>query len=334
MEEKTVPCFFSIHEKDPSYQVSYEITNVCNLNCGHCCNKSTSEAFAGMPIGRILQMIDELASLRINSIYLSGGEPTKYPHFNEVVDYVHAKGIDLALATNATEIDDVLPVLKTFSQTREGVFVSLDGLYDTHDTLRGREGAFEKSVRSIRLLVQNRVPVRISTVIWKGNVSELEDIVLFCGSLGVYKVHFSMLFDTGRAAENDVAIPASQYGEICRKVEALSDKYSREGFSISMKRNRSLLQGCDYCHGAEKIIHINSRGRVFPCSWIAKTRLGEKYSFQWEPGNMRERLSQLLGFQDLVQKRIRLHGVSGCPAVAFQYHGAETAPDPLNDFLQ
>lgn len=333
MNERIVPCFFSIHYDNASYQVSYEITNACNLKCKHCCNKSTLEDFGGMPSECVKLLIDDLSIINTNSIYISGGEPTRYPSFMEIVDYIHSKGIDLALATNGTEIEHVMPALQTFSNTHEGVFISLDGLGSTHDSLRGVEGAFDKTVASIRRLLAEKVPVRISCVVWKGNVYQLEDIVKFVGNLGVYKLHFSMLFNTGRASDNDIAISHEQYASVCRRIQELSERYSTTGFSISMKRNQTLSVGCDFCHGAEKIIHINSKGYVFPCSWIAKTELGKYYSFKWEPGKLKEGLQRLSLFQDAVSQRIEKFGYSGCPAVAFEHTGDLGGDDPLNEWL-
>ena len=333
MNERIVPCFFSVHYDEASYQVSYEITNACNLKCKHCCNKSTLNDFGGMPLERVKLLIDDLSDINANSIYMSGGEPTRYPGFTEIVDYIHIRGIDLALATNGTEIEHVMPALRTFSNTREGVFISLDGLGKSHDNLRGVEGAFDKTVASIRRLLAEKVPVRISSVVWKGNVDQLEDIVKFVGSLGVYKLHFSMLFNTGRAANNDIAISPVQYASVCRRIQELSERYSTTGFSISMKRNQALSVGCDFCHGAEKIIHINSKGYVFPCSWIAKTELGKYYSFKWEPGKLKEGLQRLRLFQDTVSQRIEKFGYSGCPAVAFEHTGDFFGGDPLNEWL-
>lgn len=331
--EIVVPCFFSVHYNDASYQVSYEITNACNLKCQHCCNKSTLDDFAGMPLERVKLLIDDLSDINANSIYLSGGEPTRYPGFKEIVDYIHAKGIDIALATNGTQIDHAMSALRTFSSTREGIFISLDGLGKTHDSLRGVEGAFDKTVDSIRRLLEEHIPVRISSVVWKGNVDQLEDIVKFVGSLGVYMLHFSMLFNTGRASDNDIAISPEQYAEVCHRIQELSQKYSTSGFSITMKRNQPLMAGCDFCHGAEKIIHINSKGYVYPCSWIAKTKLGKKYAFKWEPGKLKAGLEKLYRFQDLVNQRIELFGYSGCPAVAFEHSGDVFGNDPLNEWL-
>ena len=333
MTQKVVPCFFSVHYDDASYQVSYEITNACNLKCKHCCNTSTLDDFGGMSLERVKFLVDDLSDINANSIYMSGGEPTRYPGFMEIVDYIHAKGIDLALATNGTEIEHVMPALRTFSSTREGVFISLDGLGPVHDRLRGVEGAFDKTVASIRRLLAEGIPVRISSVVWKDNVDQLEDIVKFVGSLGVYMLHFSMLFNTGRASDNDIAIPPEQYAAVCRRIQELSEQYSTVGFSITMKRNQILAEGCDFCHGAEKIIHVNSRGYVFPCSWIAKTALGERYGFKWEPGRLKEGLQKLSQFQDVVNRRIDKYGYSGCPAVAFEHTGDLFGEDPLNDLL-
>jgi MoaA/NifB/PqqE/SkfB family radical SAM enzyme len=333
VQNKISPCFFTIHNDENAYQVSYEITNLCNLKCQHCCNKSTSTEYQGLSKDTIFSLIDELKSINVNSIYMSGGEPTLYPHFSDIVTYIHKNSIDLALATNATEINNVLPTLTTFNETREGIFISIDGLEDTHDKLRGKTGAFRNTVNSIKVLLINNIPVRISTVIWKENLNELEDLILFIQKIGVYKLHFSMLFNTGRAADNNIGIPEEQYATVCDEVDRLAKKYSNNSFSISMRRNQPFSVGCDYCYGTEKILHINSKGYVFPCSWIAKTDLGKIYSFKWQPNNFKENLKELQKFQNLVRKRIELYGYSGCPAVAYEKTKDMYGEDPLNKYL-
>ncbi len=333
INDRNSPCFFTIHEDENAYQVSYEITNLCNLKCKHCCNKSTSTEYLGLSKDTVFLLIDELKSINVNSIYLSGGEPTLYPHFSDVVHYIHKKNIDLALATNAIEINEVLPALTSFNETREGVFISIDGIENTHDKFRGKTGAFRKTINSIKVLLSNNVPVRVSTVIWKDNLNELEDLILFVKKIGVYKLHFSMLFNTGRAVDNNIGIPEEQYVTVCNTIDRLAKKYSNNFFSISMRRNHPFSAGCDFCHGAEKILHINSKGYVFPCSWIAKTDLGKIFSFKWQSNNFKENLKELHKFQDLVRKRIELYGYSGCPAVAYEKTKNMYGEDPLNKYL-
>jgi MoaA/NifB/PqqE/SkfB family radical SAM enzyme len=333
MNKIITPCYFQIHDEKDVYQVSYEITNICDLRCFHCCNKSSSGEDAGLSRDNIFSLINDLITINVNSIYLTGGEPTLHPDFSSIVDYIHKNNIDLALATNGNNVENLPASLTAFNKTKEGVFVSIDGIERTHDKLRGVDGAFKNALKTINALLNKDVPVRISSIIWKENISELEEMIQLSKSIGVYKLHFSMLFNAGRAAANDINISESQYRDICNKVNELAEKYADDNFVVSMRRNHPLNTGCDYCHGAEKILHINSKGYVFPCSWIAKTELGGIYSFKWEKNSFHEDLYNLQKFQKLVNERIELYGYSGCPAIAYSVTKNPHGEDPLNKLL-
>lgn len=40
--DKSDPCFFGVNLENDLYQVSFELTNCCNLECKLCFNKSVS----------------------------------------------------------------------------------------------------------------------------------------------------------------------------------------------------------------------------------------------------------------------------------------------------
>ena len=88
---QTSPCFFGVTEKEGVHQVSFEITNLCNLKCNHCCNDSSLFADEGLSKNEIFDLIDDLKKINTISIYLTGGEPTIFPDFEEVIEYINTK---------------------------------------------------------------------------------------------------------------------------------------------------------------------------------------------------------------------------------------------------
>lgn len=333
--EKISPCFFGVIKKPGVYQISYEITNRCNLKCKHCCNDSSLLAENGLSKEEIFNLIDDLKKINVSSIYLTGGEPTVTPYFDEIIEYINLKkGIDLVLATNGFEISKHIESIKKNVSHSAGVFVSLDGIGETHDKFRGMKGAFKNAVNSIKLLIANKVPTRISTVIWNGNIKQLESIIILAKSLGVYQVHFSMLFNTGRKVENNIEIKVDQYKRTVELIHNLIKKYSKDDFIVSTRRDCTLDCKSDYCMGGEKILHINSKGQIFPCSWSEKCSLGKIYGVQWKKGTIEDCVAKINKFNKLIKKRIFLLGYSGCPAMAVSYYENKYADDPINKLLK
>jgi MoaA/NifB/PqqE/SkfB family radical SAM enzyme len=78
------------------------------------------------------------------------------------------------LVTNGTllesRIDEIAPYINGV------VYVSLDGLEKTHDTIRGVTGCFRKAIRGV-VASREKVPVTINTTMMTDNLYEIEDIV-------------------------------------------------------------------------------------------------------------------------------------------------------------
>lgn len=118
------------------------LTNRCNLRCRHC--KLDARAPAYLKFAEAVAAIDALRREGGRCLYLEGGEPFLWRDgergIDELVDYAHGLGfLTVVVYTNGT-----LPI-RTSADT---VFVSVDGLRETHDELRGK--SFDRIMANIR----------------------------------------------------------------------------------------------------------------------------------------------------------------------------------------
>lgn len=328
------PCFFGISVDDGEYQASFEITNKCNLKCLHCCNNSAINKNSNMSKEEIIDLLVDLESINVKSIYITGGEPTLHPDFFEIVRYIISKKLSIVWATNAYNIYSHIGSIREIVNNSAGVFVSLDGLEATHDEFRGLNGSFVNTLRSIKMLSNNGFPVRISSIIWRNNVNELEEMTKLVKSLNAKHLHFSTLFKAGRAERADIFINDNQYHKVIDIIHNLIERYSDDEFTVSIRRDQVLDNNSERCFGGQKIMHINSQGQIFPCSWAEKCSLGQRYGYQWKKGNILDCLSVIRSFQNLVDLRIKHLGYSGCPAVAINLKSNELGDDPINNILK
>ena len=325
------PCFFGVPDQDGVYEVSFEITNKCNLHCVHCMNKSENKADTnvGLSWEAMSALIDEMHANNVAEIYLSGGEPTMYPYFEELVKKTKTLGMDTLVATNAYEIEEHLDTLKKYVDV---VFVSIDGTPDKHNFFRGTPMAYEKSLGNIKRMIAMDIPVRISTVVSKNNIGDLEDIIKEISSFGVFQVHFTVLVNVGRAESADMSIETADYLELTKTIEDLRQKYERNGFIITTRRNGKLTAQTEPCYGGRRMAHITASGVVAPCSYAAKCGLADQYSIQWQPGNFAACLKHIQKFQDLCSERQAHFGHASCAALAAIAAKSVSAlvPDPLD----
>ena len=309
------PCFFGVPEQDGIYQISFEITNKCNLHCLHCMNKSDNadSTTEGLPWPLMSQLLDEMADNNVKELYITGGEPTMYPEFEKLVTKSKHLGIDTLIATNAYDIESHLEVIK---KNVDIVFVSIDGIKSTHNQFRGSLDAHDKSLSNIKKMIALGIPVRISTVVSRYNINDLESIIKEIRNLGVFQIHFTVLVNIGRASSGEMQISAKEYRELTKVIEELRTKYEKEGFVITSRRNGKLTQDSDPCYGGTRMAHINASAVLSPCSYVSKCRLAEKYNIQWKPGELKKCLTHVKTFQMLCTKRDKHFGHPSCAALA------------------
>lgn len=324
------PCVFRQRESN-EYLAFVEITNLCNMKCKHCMNWSMKNANEGFKREEILKLIDELHQNKTEEIYISGGEPLLYPYIDDAIIYANSLGIKVTLATNALEVPNHLVAIKKGVQL---VSISLDGIGETHDNFRGVKGAFNNCVEVLKLLKENNVKTRISAMIWKENIGQLEEMISLAKSCGVSKVNLAFLIPEGRAKTDEtIKLPIDKYKEVVDIVAKLREKYKGDNFDIEIRRNNKLDKNSIDCPGGRNLIHINVNGKVSPCSWIAKIDSENEFSEYWPQNSISECIKKFDNFRDVVNKRKEKFEYCGCIALSRIYNGKFLDADPLNEFL-
>jgi sulfatase maturation enzyme AslB (radical SAM superfamily) len=185
-------------QKDAGYatplpeEVGLQLTYRCNLRCDHCFQWNEDGSYHRLPI---LQQRDELdidvieSVLRATSqnkakLYLWGGEPLLYRFWERLAAILEADPRWTVLCTNGIGLERKLESLLRISSNLV-ILISLDGLEDANDLIRGK-GAFAQITQSLDLLLRlksqgaYRGEISISAVISSALVSRLGEFVQFC----------------------------------------------------------------------------------------------------------------------------------------------------------
>jgi radical SAM additional 4Fe4S-binding domain len=161
-----------------------ELTDSCNLHCLHCgssCGEKTGHFIETGLLVRALETVAEDFDPKSVMICLTGGEPLLHPDFFPIAEKIHSLGFPWGITTNGTLIDK-RSAERMASLGLKSATLSLDGLEDTHDRLRGAKGCFDKVVAAAENLRQAGIKVQITSVIHRRNYHELEPLYeLVCG---------------------------------------------------------------------------------------------------------------------------------------------------------
>ncbi len=169
----------------PLQTVVIELTQRCNLKCKHCYLDANISAKNELSTVEVISLLRQAKSIKLDGVSFTGGEPFIREDINLILREAERLEFKIGIATNGTLIkNDDLVTLKKIKY--KIVHVSLDGACsETHDEIRGVPGAFEKALKTIRLLKRNKIPVTISTTIMYENFSEVPEIINLAKKLRV-----------------------------------------------------------------------------------------------------------------------------------------------------
>ncbi len=175
----------------------WNITNSCNLECAHCYS-SSEKINSGNDITPelVLSTVKSLKDAGIKAVILSGGEPLMSPHVFDIAGILKDAGFAVHLSTNGTMINgkNAGKIKSLFNY----VGISIDGAEKTHDGFRKREGAFEASLKSIRLLLGGGINAGLRFSLTAYNYRELGFIFELARKEGLKKIYISNLVYAGR----------------------------------------------------------------------------------------------------------------------------------------
>jgi heme d1 biosynthesis radical SAM protein NirJ len=134
-------------------------------------------------------------------LILSGGEPLLRPDMFDISRRAKAMGFYVGLSTNGTLIDETM-IGRIAAVGYDYVGISIDGLRETHDRFRRLPGAFDASLKGIRLCRDAGIKVGMRFTMTRDNAAELPSLLQLMDDEGIDKFYFSHLNYAGRGNVN------------------------------------------------------------------------------------------------------------------------------------
>ena len=195
------------------------LTDRCNLACRHCLFSASPAQAAALPPALLGQTITQARKLGCSLFYFTGGEPFVYPGFSELLaELLTEPSTHAVVLTNGLLIPEHLDGLEELPKERLHLQLSLDGLKEEHEALRGT-ATFDRLLASLRLLRQGGFALTLSVAVNRANVHQLAELTALAAAEGVKNLHLLWHFVRGHGDAAQFVTPAEILPELIRAQE-------------------------------------------------------------------------------------------------------------------
>jgi radical SAM protein with 4Fe4S-binding SPASM domain len=328
-------CRREVDRRHHLLRVQYELNLRCNLRCEHCYCSSSPEAPAGRDTAFARRLIEEAAALGAIWFDFTGGEPMARPDLLELSALVRDLGMVPGLFTNGTLITPRRAAALRDAGIGE-VQTSLDARTPAlHDAIRGKAGAFARTVRGIRALQEAGLPVSVTVCLNRRNAHEVDALVTFLrDELGV-PFRLDRVIPTGRtlAHEAPLALANHEYFALVRRHAIDGQLPAGKACDGPGRADRGHVEPA--CGVGASYLFVKHDGRAVLCPTMTEA---ESPDFahadldRWSLAEAWERHPTFQAFRGMQCENAsvcptgaRCRG--GCRSNAYLLHGSVTSPD-------
>ncbi|MDD2870376.1 MAG: radical SAM protein [Candidatus Gracilibacteria bacterium] len=255
--------------------IKIRLTNACNATCDMCGVIKRKRKYNN--VINLKQSILDFYKLGGEVVNFTGGEPTIYNGFVELLEFTKNLGLITSVSTNGSTLGKLEIKLIDF------IDISIDGLYELHDKIRGIKGLFNTIDENISKLKEHGINVHINFTIRNDNISSVKEFFDFFKAKKVDSISFSMIStspinNTKNLFPNKVQL--KKFYDIDKKY-ILKNKYNIkidfspdfngghfDKFMDFIVKNNSFekIKGnnCSFIK-SKKEIRINENGNISPC---------------------------------------------------------------------
>ncbi len=194
-----------MQEPYPLYTLLIEITKKCNAACDQCgsrCDIHSEERLSGEQILAALRDIREHIGT-YTMLNITGGEPLLRRDLFEIMTEASAMGFEWGMVTNGSLITDEV-IRRMQSSGMKTVTVSVDGLRETHDSLRHLPGCWDRIMTALKKLKAARFldHLQVTFTANRRNIYEFEALYDILRPIGLDSIRVSFMDPIGRALDN------------------------------------------------------------------------------------------------------------------------------------
>jgi len=318
--------------------IQWDVTTACNLRCKHCRlgNISLTDELS---FNDAVDLLNQSKDLGVKFFNFSGGEPFLRGDIFKLINFACSIFEEVTVTTNGTLIDE--EVGKKLSNHKNlRISVSLDGYGREHDKFRGVNGAFNKTIKGLKILNKKKVRISLKFTVSKFTRNPFKLIEL-AKELRAESFNIRSVIPVGRADKN-MMLDTQEYIDLIKEVIKYGRKLKVRIISgdpiliplfpeVVGETHKTLRNHYMGCLAGSETLYINAKGDVFPCAYIPLKVGNIKEATLREIINSKI-LKNLGNYRKYLKGKCKIckykYVCGGCRAVAFAINGDVFSEDP------
>jgi radical SAM protein with 4Fe4S-binding SPASM domain len=252
--------------------VMFELTYNCSEQCIHCYNSGATRNDTEqskrnrqeLTFEDYKQIIDELYSLGLMKVCLSGGDPFSNPFVWQIIDYLYKKEIATDIFTNGQKLIGKVERLIACYPRSVGISI-YSGVAEDHDYITRTKGSFQKSLKVAREFADYGVPMNIKCCVVRTNVKTYYTVAELAKELGAIpqiEICITDSVDGDRCASENLRLTNEMLTVVLRD-DNIPLYVGKEAPNFG---GQAKLMNTNACGAGKNSFCITPEGNVQPCT--------------------------------------------------------------------
>ena len=179
----------------------WELTLACDLKCQHCGSRAGKKRSEELSTDECLDLVRQLARMGTREVTLIGGEAYLRRDWLKIIREIRDQGMDCTLQSGGLNLTDER-IKAAVDSGLQALGLSIDGLRELHDELRGVKGSFDAAFSALRLVKKYGITASVNTQITSLVIPQLRDLMNIFIAEGAKNWQVQLTVAMGRAADH------------------------------------------------------------------------------------------------------------------------------------
>jgi Y-X(10)_GDL-associated radical SAM protein len=263
----------------------WEITLACDLKCHHCGSRAGKRRADELTTEECLDLVRQLARMGTREVTLIGGEAYLRRDWLQIIREVRDQGMDCTMQSGGLNLTEDR-IKAAVDAGLQGLGISIDGLREVHDQVRGVKGSFDAAFKALDAIQKCGITSSVNTQITSLVIPQLRELMNLFIEAGAKNWQIQLTVAMGRAADNpDLLLQPYELLELMPLLAELFEEGADRGLLLQPGNNigyfgpyESVWRGSgddrvhwSSCNAGQNTLGIEADGTIKGCPSLPTT---------------------------------------------------------------